>query len=135
MYSLLTQSRPWSELTEPLRQRHEGDVVAIVAEALFLLVGRDFVAVEVRQAGGERIAPARHDRGLIAFGGGMGLVVDALQFGKAERRQRGCGMCFAGKQRADEAAADDQRAGCEAALEQFAARDASGNDVANDRGG
>ena len=108
-----------------LRQRHEGDVVAIVAEPLLLLVGRDLVAVEFGQAGSQRIAPARHDRRLVAFGDGVRLVVDALQLGEAERRLRRRGMRLAGEQRSDEAAAGKQCAGADAALEQAAPRDAA----------
>jgi hypothetical protein len=119
-------------------QRHEGDVVAIVAEPLLLLLGRDLVAVELRQAGRERVAPARDDRGLVAFGDRMRLVVDALQLDEAERRLRGCGMRLPGEQRSGEAAAGQQGAGAEPALEQVAPRDAGGDDVADDgsrRGG
>jgi len=112
------------------RQRHEGDEVAIVAEALLLAGGVELGGLEGRRAGLERIAPGNHHIGAVSRRHMGALVIDALEFVEAEARCRCLGYCLAGEQRADKARCTGGAQSGRGACQERPTRIALGNDVA-----
>ena len=111
-------------------ERDVADIVVVVAELLRLGFRRLVERVELGRVGEDRIAPAQQDVGVVARGD-MVLVVDAgldLVEGEGGRRSR---AGIVGEQEGDGADGRGNGRNGERALEEAAAGEALGDDVAH----
>ena len=110
--------------------RDIADIVVVVAELLCLGLGRLLGRIEVRRIGKQRIAPAQQHVGVVARRHMM-LVVDAgLKLVEGEGRALGGAGIVGADQRQRADGGGDGRDG-QRALEETAAREARGDDLAH----